>query len=158
MSITDKLSLCAGGFHLPRDNKPCAKCGATQWEPCGRSRDGWEPDVPEQLQVSNQAERLEQIRARHAAARERRNGPRSDDEADIEFLLGIIDGLSADIAGGAWVPVSEWNVTIAERDNLRNALRLILPMAKGYAHEHPVGGNQEKVNEAAEILNTNRGV
>lgn len=31
-------------------------------------------------------------------------------------------------------------------------LRLILPMAKGYAHEHPVGSNQRYVNDAEEFI------
>jgi len=32
-------------------------------------------------------------------------------------------------------------------------LTYILPMAKGYAAEHPVGNNQEKVNGANEFVN-----
>ena len=126
----------------------------------------------------SKAERLQQIRAKRASDIESRSphrmfAGRSDDEADIDFLLEVIGGMQgemvdlsgaleqserqitavrAEVSGGAFVPISEWNVTIAERDRLLDALRLILPMAKGYAHEHPVGGNQEKVNEAAEIV------
>lgn len=33
-----------------------------------------------------------------------------------------------------------------------NLLRLILPLAKGYAHEHPVGSNRQYVNDAEEFL------
>lgn len=36
----------------------------------------------------------------------------------------------------------------AENARLREALRVILPMAKGYAHEHPVGNNAFMVQEA----------
>jgi hypothetical protein len=36
--------------------------------------------------------------------------------------------------------------------HLEDALRLVLPMAKGWAHEHPVGDNQGKVDEAAAVL------
>lgn len=41
---------------------------------------------------------------------------------------------------------------------LREALILILPMAKGYAHEHNVGGNQGKVSAASGILKLTRDV
>ena len=33
-----------------------------------------------------------------------------------------------------------------------DALTFILPLAKGYAHEHPVGANQRHVDDAAETL------
>lgn len=45
---------------------------------------------------------------------------------------------------------------LADRDELlaiTEALRLILPMAKGYAAEHPVGGNQRYVKQAEDALN-----
>lgn len=35
---------------------------------------------------------------------------------------------------------------------LRRTLKLILPMAKGYAAEHPVGSNDEYVKEAERVL------
>jgi len=35
-----------------------------------------------------------------------------------------------------------------EIERLRDALRLILPMAKGYAHQNPVGSNQDYVSQA----------
>lgn len=48
---------------------------------------------------------------------------------------------------------------IGERDSLREritelreALTLILPLAKGYAAEHPVGSNQAYVNAACDVL------
>ena len=40
----------------------------------------------------------------------------------------------------------------AENIALKNALRLVLPMAKGYAAEHRVGSNAEYVLAAEEIL------
>lgn len=120
MSITDKLSLCAGGYPLPRGNKPCAKCGATQSEPCGR------------MSVQHENTRAELAKEQQRADFELRRA----NEA-----LGHLQVLSAK-AKDAY----------AAKEDLCKALRLILPMAKGYAHEHPVGSNQEKVNEAAEIL------
>ena len=36
---------------------------------------------------------------------------------------------------------------------LAEALRWVLPMAKGYAHEHPVGRNAEMVKHANAVLN-----
>ena len=35
---------------------------------------------------------------------------------------------------------------------MREALELILPMAKGYAKEHPVGSNQPNVDQAVFML------
>jgi hypothetical protein len=35
---------------------------------------------------------------------------------------------------------------------LRDALRLILPQAKAWAHEHPVGANQSNVDHARRAL------
>ncbi|KKN68470.1 hypothetical protein LCGC14_0451060 [marine sediment metagenome] len=35
---------------------------------------------------------------------------------------------------------------------LLDALVFILPMAKGYAHAHPVGGNQDKIRHAEQII------
>lgn len=40
---------------------------------------------------------------------------------------------------------------------LEDHLRTILPMAKGYAHEHPVGGNWQKCDQAYAALNTDQG-
>lgn len=40
----------------------------------------------------------------------------------------------------------------AELARLRDALSIILPMAKGYAAEHQVGNNQRMVDEAADAL------
>ena len=42
--------------------------------------------------------------------------------------------------------------TAARIGILEDMLLLILPMAKGYAAEHPVGNNQQKVNMASMIL------
>ena len=42
---------------------------------------------------------------------------------------------------------------IAAAPELLEALVLVLPMAKGYAAEHPVGRNQEIVNEVQAALN-----
>lgn len=39
-----------------------------------------------------------------------------------------------------------------QRDTLASALRLILPLAKGYAAEHPVGSNERYVIEAELLL------
>ena len=41
----------------------------------------------------------------------------------------------------------------AECERLRNALALILPMAKGYAHAHPVGSNLKYIKTAELLLN-----
>lgn len=35
---------------------------------------------------------------------------------------------------------------------VRDALRLILPLAKGYAHAHPVGSNARHIQEAEAVL------
>ncbi len=44
-------------------------------------------------------------------------------------------------------------ITVSQTESkLRDALSWVLPMAKGYAHEHPVGGNQDKVDSAQQIL------
>ncbi len=39
-----------------------------------------------------------------------------------------------------------------QRDTIVSALRLILPLAKGYANEHPVGSNERYVIEAELLL------
>jgi hypothetical protein len=53
--------------------------------------------------------------------------------------------------------IPEWAITAtenleAEVERLRDTLRLILPMARGYAAEHPVGDNQGKANHALAVL------
>lgn len=39
-----------------------------------------------------------------------------------------------------------------EVERYRELLAYILPLAKGYAHEHPVGSNQKLVNLAEEAM------
>lgn len=48
--------------------------------------------------------------------------------------------------------ISMLGIWKAEREKLIEALGWILPMAKGYAAEHPVGNNQEIINEVNDIL------
>ena len=40
----------------------------------------------------------------------------------------------------------------AENERYRELLQLVLPLAKGYAAEHPVGSNQEYVEQASLAL------
>lgn len=42
----------------------------------------------------------------------------------------------------------------AQAEALREALELIIPLAKGYAHAHPVGSNERYVQQAVEVLAT----
>jgi len=41
---------------------------------------------------------------------------------------------------------------VARIEQLSEALSIILPMAKGYAHAHPVGSNAEKVAQAEALI------
>jgi hypothetical protein len=41
---------------------------------------------------------------------------------------------------------------LQQRERLVDALKLILPMAKGYAYEHNVGSNQKYVLETEQLL------
>ena len=41
-----------------------------------------------------------------------------------------------------------------QSDRVREALELILPMARGYAHEHDVGSNKRYVEIAASLFTT----
>lgn len=70
-------------------------------------------------------------------------------------------GNSKHTAAAAADYISGFNAAITELRTLRSVepppdatslLRLILPLAKGYAHEHPVGSNQQYVSDAEEFL------
>lgn len=54
--------------------------------------------------------------------------------------------------------IRQWNTrtlrSVEPPPDAINLLRLILPLAKGYAHEHPVGSNQQYVSDAEEFLAT----
>lgn len=52
--------------------------------------DGWEPDILVERPAPSREERLQQIR-------EKRFSGRSDDEADIDFLLEVIDGTQGEM-------------------------------------------------------------
>jgi chromosome segregation ATPase len=70
------------------------------------------------------------------------------------------DDLSSKVvdARSAWIKEQKENAQLRTTvSTLENALRLILPMAKGYASEHPVGSNQEYVEEAERALSGKTG-
>lgn len=54
-------------------------------------------------------------------------------------------------------PTAAWNtrpqgVTTVGEAEARELLRLVLPMAKGYAHANPVGSNQQYITDAEEFI------
>lgn len=72
---------------------------------------------------------------------------------EIELTVPLVERI-AELESGSnrWCSMT---IMMQERiDLLEDNLRWILPMAKGYAHAHPVGSNQEKVNGAIEALQT----
>jgi hypothetical protein len=83
----------------------------------------------------------------------------------VEVLTGELRVRIAEVAD--WVRVGTFHQTenarlqaenerMTERNGkleaVRDALDYTLPMAKGYAHAHQVGANQEKCNTATELL------
>lgn len=51
-----------------------------------------------------------------------------------------------------WDAADEIDHLRSRNERLEDALMIVLPMAKGYAHEHPVGANQEKCDHAERLL------
>ena len=82
---------------------------------------------------------IEQVRARHEAFAHKHTGTVLTSDSKVSLK---------DIAYMA----NDRAFLLAELERLQEALRLILPLAKGYAHAHPVGSNQEYVNDARAIL------
>lgn len=60
--------------------------------------------------------------------------------------------LQHQLASDLTVAVARAQAAEAKLYAAMDALTFILPLAKGYAHEHPVGANQRHVDEAAETL------
>lgn len=82
----------------------------------------------------------------------------------FEATLGIGRDLHRDAKGdymSAYVQ-NDWDVwqaraaipSIAQTGAVADALRMILPMAKGYAAAHPVGSNAAKISDAESVLAT----
>ena len=69
-------------------------------------------------------------------------------EQAIERLTFRLKRASEDELGLATVAEADLRALLASHDRLRIALGIVLPMAKGYAAEHPVGSNAEYVLQA----------
>ena len=54
-----------------------------------------------------------------------------------------------------WLQAHEASEMAKDAENLRTQLRLILPMAKGYARAHPVGNNAAYIAEAEAAIGGN---
>jgi len=70
----------------------------------------------------------------------------------------ILEAFVAEVRAGPRVDpriflcVTYLDEAMVENRRLREALQLILPMAKGYAAAHPVGGNKEYIRDAEVAL------
>lgn len=89
---------------------------------------------------------------------------RNDLERENDSLLKMVTTLDAaasqllDARGGmtfgeaASMLPDELGKAIRERNELRDSLQIILPMAKGFAYANPVGSNMRYVSNAEELL------
>jgi len=106
------------------DEQKCPMCGGPMVEshsPSGFLSRHWvDGDACLRRQLAHALERAEKAEAR---------------VKELETLLDVFCGLQ--------IPELR-----AEVERLREALQLILPMAKGYARAHPVGSNQKYIEEA----------
>lgn len=76
----------------------------------------------------------------------------SDIETGVEFLYRIIGDKKKMVLTTTFEPEPEPELDDKPEPALLDALNLILPLAKGYAAEHPTGANQDYVTIAeAEI-------
>ena len=62
-----------------------------------------------------------------------------------------------DCSENPYTPDEFWDLLL-DVDNLEEALRLILPMAKGYAAMHDVGSNKKYIEKAERLLTPNNQV
>lgn len=77
------------------------------------------------------------------------------DVLEIERLEAQVEQLTRDCCLGEDHHMEHHAREVAledERDRLREALALVLPMAKAWAHEHDVGGNWQKCESASVAL------
>jgi hypothetical protein len=84
--------------------------------------------------------------------------PKCGAEVDEDSSTGLITWFKCDSstrkAIDKFVQSNRCRVTELEKEVERyhDALALVLPMAKGYAHQHPVGSNQKYCDIATALL------
>lgn len=74
---------------------------------------------------------------------------RTTQEERQEWLRKKGDGYTS--AVGEYTPSEFWYL-LSDVEQLERALRLILPMAKGYAAQNKVGSNSKKIEFAESLL------
>jgi hypothetical protein len=82
----------------------------------------------------------------------RKDWARPHDEAKVERIQKIGSKTPNPTRALANITSAMWSEAEEECDRLAEALRLILPLAKGYAAANDVGSNQEYVRAAEAVL------
>lgn len=86
-------------------------------------------------------------------------GGNSGDDAPIRYMYRVNEDGSRTLATREYVIafirqtlVQQHEKDMARVREMAHLLQVILPMAKGYAHENPVGNNRSKVQQAEDAL------
>ena len=75
--------------------------------------------------------------------------------AERDAMAALLDGVPQDAIDGGWTAkgLSAYAKSVeTERNSLRNALILVLPLAKGYAAANRVGANDKIIESARAAL------
>lgn len=85
------------------------------------------------------------------------HSPNSHTPVIVENVIGILRECTS-IKNGALAHHAQILELEAKVSDLRHILITVLPMARGYAAEHPVGNNQQFVAEASAVLHASDSV